>query len=136
MPNVQAPYRWNVRRLARGSVLDVGCGLAPCPGPRTGSFRFRFLRGPAACSGTTRAAPYTACELKPITGEQRRQGAEPSGKQPRQSALGRRKAKYLLPTYAASTAKHASKAWARYGLMLAYVTASGRATMLMARMGR
>jgi SAM-dependent methyltransferase len=25
--NVQAPYRWNVRRLAHGSVLDVGCGI-------------------------------------------------------------------------------------------------------------
>ena len=25
--NVQAPYRWNVRRLAIGSVLDVGCGI-------------------------------------------------------------------------------------------------------------
>jgi 2-polyprenyl-3-methyl-5-hydroxy-6-metoxy-1,4-benzoquinol methylase len=25
--DVQAPYRWNVRRLCRGDVLDVGCGL-------------------------------------------------------------------------------------------------------------
>lgn len=25
--NVQAPYRWNVRRLHLGRVLDVGCGL-------------------------------------------------------------------------------------------------------------
>jgi SAM-dependent methyltransferase len=25
--NVQAPYRWNVRRLHLGHVLDVGCGL-------------------------------------------------------------------------------------------------------------
>lgn len=25
--DVQAPYRWNIRRLARGFVLDVGCGL-------------------------------------------------------------------------------------------------------------
>ncbi len=25
--NVQAPYRWNIRRLCRGKVLDVGCGL-------------------------------------------------------------------------------------------------------------
>ena len=25
--NVQAPYRWNVRRLALGRVLDIGCGL-------------------------------------------------------------------------------------------------------------
>jgi 2-polyprenyl-3-methyl-5-hydroxy-6-metoxy-1,4-benzoquinol methylase len=24
---VQLPYRWNVRRLAPGSVLDVGCGI-------------------------------------------------------------------------------------------------------------
>lgn len=25
--NVQAPYRWNLRRLAPGYVLDVGCGI-------------------------------------------------------------------------------------------------------------
>lgn len=25
--DVQAPYRWNVRRLDLGSVLDVGCGI-------------------------------------------------------------------------------------------------------------
>jgi SAM-dependent methyltransferase len=25
--NVQAPYRWNLRRLAPGHVLDVGCGI-------------------------------------------------------------------------------------------------------------
>lgn len=25
--NVQAPYRWNVRRLGLGRVLDVGCGI-------------------------------------------------------------------------------------------------------------
>lgn len=25
--NVQAPYRWNVRRLKPGFVLDVGCGI-------------------------------------------------------------------------------------------------------------
>jgi SAM-dependent methyltransferase len=25
--DVQAPYRWNVRRLCTGDVLDVGCGL-------------------------------------------------------------------------------------------------------------
>lgn len=25
--NVQAPYRWNLRRLARGRVLEVGCGI-------------------------------------------------------------------------------------------------------------
>ncbi|MCW2615916.1 MAG: hypothetical protein JWN08_2910 [Frankiales bacterium] len=25
--DVQAPYRWNVRRLCRGRVLDVGCGI-------------------------------------------------------------------------------------------------------------
>src|SRR5262245_4239843 len=25
--NVQAPYRWNLRRLDPGLVLDVGCGL-------------------------------------------------------------------------------------------------------------
>ncbi|MFF1878504.1 class I SAM-dependent methyltransferase [Leifsonia sp. NPDC058230] len=25
--NVQAPYRWNVRRLHLGRVLDIGCGL-------------------------------------------------------------------------------------------------------------
>jgi SAM-dependent methyltransferase len=25
--HVQAPFRWNVRRLARGRVLDVGCGI-------------------------------------------------------------------------------------------------------------
>jgi SAM-dependent methyltransferase len=25
--NVQAPYRWNIRRLDLGRVLDVGCGL-------------------------------------------------------------------------------------------------------------
>ncbi|UAJ78500.1 methyltransferase domain-containing protein [Leifsonia sp. ZF2019] len=25
--NVQAPYRWNIRRLRLGRVLDVGCGL-------------------------------------------------------------------------------------------------------------
>ena len=25
--NVQAPYRWNIRRLVTGPVLDVGCGL-------------------------------------------------------------------------------------------------------------
>ncbi|QNE37343.1 class I SAM-dependent methyltransferase [Leifsonia shinshuensis] len=25
--NVQAPYRWNIRRLQLGRVLDVGCGL-------------------------------------------------------------------------------------------------------------
>jgi 2-polyprenyl-3-methyl-5-hydroxy-6-metoxy-1,4-benzoquinol methylase len=25
--DVQAPYRWNIRRLAPGFVLDVGCGL-------------------------------------------------------------------------------------------------------------
>ncbi len=24
--NVQAPYRWNLRRLRLGRVLDVGCG--------------------------------------------------------------------------------------------------------------
>lgn len=34
--NVQAPYRWNLRRLARGRVLEVGCGigrnLAALPG--------------------------------------------------------------------------------------------------------
>jgi 2-polyprenyl-3-methyl-5-hydroxy-6-metoxy-1,4-benzoquinol methylase len=25
--NVQAPYRWNIRRLQPGFVLDIGCGL-------------------------------------------------------------------------------------------------------------
>lgn len=25
--NVQLPYRWNIRRLVRGYVLDVGCGI-------------------------------------------------------------------------------------------------------------
>ncbi len=25
--DVQAPYRWNIRRLGLGFVLDVGCGL-------------------------------------------------------------------------------------------------------------
>jgi len=25
--NVQAPYRWNIRRLGLGRTLDVGCGL-------------------------------------------------------------------------------------------------------------
>ena len=25
--NVQAPYRWNIRRLGLGRALDVGCGL-------------------------------------------------------------------------------------------------------------
>ncbi len=25
--NVQAPYRWNIRRLHLGHVLDIGCGL-------------------------------------------------------------------------------------------------------------
>lgn len=25
--NVQAPYRWNIRRLVKGFVLDVGCGI-------------------------------------------------------------------------------------------------------------
>ena len=25
--NVQAPYRWNIRRLEPGRVLDVGCGI-------------------------------------------------------------------------------------------------------------
>lgn len=34
--NVQAPYRWNVRRLTKGRVLEVGCGigrnLAALPG--------------------------------------------------------------------------------------------------------
>lgn len=25
--NVQAPYAWNVRRLCRGQVLDLGCGI-------------------------------------------------------------------------------------------------------------
>jgi 2-polyprenyl-3-methyl-5-hydroxy-6-metoxy-1,4-benzoquinol methylase len=25
--NVQAPYRWNLRRLSLGRVLDVGCGI-------------------------------------------------------------------------------------------------------------
>src|SRR3989337_1898945 len=25
--NVQAPYRWNLRRLGLGRVLDVGCGI-------------------------------------------------------------------------------------------------------------
>jgi len=25
--NVQAPYRWNIRRLKPGHVLDVGCGI-------------------------------------------------------------------------------------------------------------
>lgn len=25
--NVQAPYRWNVRRLGPGRMLDVGCGI-------------------------------------------------------------------------------------------------------------
>jgi glycosyltransferase involved in cell wall biosynthesis len=38
--NVQAPYRWNVRRLALGSVLDLGCGigrnLAYVDGPAVG----------------------------------------------------------------------------------------------------
>lgn len=27
---VPNPYRWNVRRLARGRVLDVGCGIGRC----------------------------------------------------------------------------------------------------------
>ncbi|HEY7625699.1 MAG TPA: hypothetical protein VH761_01480, partial [Ilumatobacteraceae bacterium] len=27
LPN---PYRWNVRRLATGRVLDVGCGIGRC----------------------------------------------------------------------------------------------------------
>jgi len=27
MLNVQAPYRWNVRRLGLGRTLDVGCGI-------------------------------------------------------------------------------------------------------------
>jgi 2-polyprenyl-3-methyl-5-hydroxy-6-metoxy-1,4-benzoquinol methylase len=27
MLNVQAPYRWNIRRLRLGRTLDVGCGL-------------------------------------------------------------------------------------------------------------
>ena len=25
--NVQAPYRWNIRRIAKGTTLDIGCGL-------------------------------------------------------------------------------------------------------------
>jgi len=25
--NVQAPYRWNIRRLAKGTTLDIGCGI-------------------------------------------------------------------------------------------------------------
>jgi 2-polyprenyl-3-methyl-5-hydroxy-6-metoxy-1,4-benzoquinol methylase len=25
--DVQAPYRWNIRRLARGFTLDIGCGI-------------------------------------------------------------------------------------------------------------
>jgi len=25
--NVQAPYGWNLRRLVRGEVLDIGCGI-------------------------------------------------------------------------------------------------------------
>ena len=25
--NVQAPFRWNLRRLALGFTLDVGCGI-------------------------------------------------------------------------------------------------------------
>ncbi len=25
--DVQAPYRWNLRRLKLGNVLDVGCGI-------------------------------------------------------------------------------------------------------------
>ena len=24
------PYRWNIRRLARGRVLDIGCGIGRC----------------------------------------------------------------------------------------------------------
>jgi 2-polyprenyl-3-methyl-5-hydroxy-6-metoxy-1,4-benzoquinol methylase len=31
------PYRWNIRRLARGRVLDIGCGIGRCldfVGPR------------------------------------------------------------------------------------------------------
>ena len=27
MLNVQAPYRWNIRRLGLGRTLDIGCGL-------------------------------------------------------------------------------------------------------------
>ena len=27
---VPNPYRWNVRRLATGSVLDIGCGIGRC----------------------------------------------------------------------------------------------------------
>ena len=27
---VPNPYRWNVRRLAKGRVLDVGCGIGRC----------------------------------------------------------------------------------------------------------
>jgi 2-polyprenyl-3-methyl-5-hydroxy-6-metoxy-1,4-benzoquinol methylase len=27
---VPNPYRWNVRRLARGRVLDIGCGIGRC----------------------------------------------------------------------------------------------------------
>ncbi|HEX2785073.1 MAG TPA: class I SAM-dependent methyltransferase, partial [Ilumatobacteraceae bacterium] len=27
---VPNPYRWNIRRLATGRVLDVGCGIGRC----------------------------------------------------------------------------------------------------------
>ena len=27
---VPNPYRWNIRRLARGRVLDIGCGIGRC----------------------------------------------------------------------------------------------------------
>jgi 2-polyprenyl-3-methyl-5-hydroxy-6-metoxy-1,4-benzoquinol methylase len=25
--NVQAPYRWNIRRIAKGATLEIGCGI-------------------------------------------------------------------------------------------------------------
>lgn len=25
--NVQAPYRWNIQRIAKGSTLEIGCGI-------------------------------------------------------------------------------------------------------------